>query len=168
MRASLLLLMLPAAAVAQDRDGASRAIDELAGCRAIAAAADRLACFDRISDRIAGARRSGELIVVDRAKVVERKRARFGLASAPSEMFGGGPEDERTEVRELESTLRNVGVAAYGRYNLELANGMVWQTVDTLQFPPRVGAPITLKVTPFGGYRAMIKGEKSVLAKRVR
>ena len=164
-----LLTILPLLAVAAQAGTAPAAsVDQLATCRTIAAAAERLACFDRLADRITAARQSGALIVLDRAEVVKRKNARFGLAGAPGEMFGGGKEDTETQVRELVTTLAVVQPAAYGRYNLQLANGMVWQTVDTLEYPPRVGAAITLKTTPFGGFRAYIAGEKPVLAKRVR
>lgn len=165
---SFAALFLSLAAV-QSPAGSAENVDQLVRCRAVAEAAARLACFDGVVDRIAVARRTGEMIVTDRAKVVERKRQRFGLANAPGEMFGGGTEDTSTEVRELETTVASVQPAsAAGRFNLQLANGMVWQTIDSLPLAPRVGAAITLKPSLLGGYRAFIKGERPVLAKRLR
>ena len=164
----LIVALLLSTAITQDADGSAGTVDQLVTCRSLKVATERLTCFDRVADRITAARRSGEMIVLDRTRVVERKRSRFGLATGPSEMFGGGKDDTATEVRELTAALAVVQPAAYGRYNLQLTNGMVWQTVDTLEYAPRVGAAITLKATPFGGYRAHIAGEKPVLAKRLR
>jgi hypothetical protein len=162
---SLLALLSLLATPAQESAGS---VDALVRCRAVADAAERLGCFDRATDQIATARRSGEMIVLDRAKVVARKRGQFGLSQAPEQMFGGGPEDAATEVRTLTTTVAGVQPATYGLYTLQLANGMVWQTVDTMPFAPRRNTSITLRKTPFGGYRAHIDGEKPVLAKRLR
>lgn len=162
------LPLLLAAAAAQAPTGSAESIDQLAGCRAIAGSAERLGCFDRLAERIVATRKSGEMIVLDRAKVIERKRARFGLSASPGEMLGGGPDEAGTEVRELTTTVTAVQSATYGRFNLQLGNNTVWQTLETLEFQPRTGAAVTIKTTPFGGYRAYIKGEKPVLAKRVR
>ncbi len=161
-------LLLLSAAIAQTPAASADSVDRLVTCRAVPDSSERLACFDRAVDRIAAARRSGEMIVLDRTKVVERKRKGFGLAQAPGDMFGGGPEDAETEVRTLTTTVAIVQPAAYGRYNLQLGNGMVWQTLDLMPFAPRTGAAITLRKTPFGGFRAHIEGEKPVLAKRMR
>lgn len=170
-----LLALLPLAAViaapalAQDVPGSTRSVDELASCRAVTPGADRLACFDRATDRILAARRSGELLVLDRKQVTERKRRAFGLANPRAEVFGGGREDELTEVKEVETTIAIAApAAAYGRWNLQLANGMVWQSIDTLSFPPKVGAPIKLKNASLGGFRASINGGRSFLVKRMR
>ena len=162
-------LLLMTAAVPQDAGGSAESVDQLVACRSNDKPAERLACFDRVADRIKAARRSGEMIVLDRAKVIERKRSRFGLVTGPSEMFGGGSADTTTEVRELNATVAAVKpAAAYGRYDLQLTNGMIWQTVDTLEYAPRVGAAVTVKKTAFGGYRLQTAGDKSVLAKRLR
>lgn len=164
-----LLLLLVAPAAGQDASDATRTVDQLAECRTIAADGERLACFDRLTARILAARKSGELLVLDRKRVVERKRASFGLANPRGDVFGGGAEDEATAVRELDTTVRNVGPTANpGRWNIELANGMVWQSVDSVPVPPRAGAPIKLKTALLGGYRASVNGGRSFLVKRLR
>jgi hypothetical protein len=164
-----LAIALFAPVAVQDAADVSRTVDRLTECRAIAADADRLACFDRLAGRIAAARTSGDLLVLDRRQVVERKRRSFGLANPTSEMFGGGEADRATEVTQLDTTIRTAKpAAAYGRWNLELANGSVWQTVDTLSFPPKASAPITLKTATLGGYRASINKGRTFLVKRLR
>lgn len=165
--APLALLAAPAA-VAQTGD-AARTVDQLAECRAVLADAERLNCFDRLAERIAAARRSGDLLVLDRAKVVERKRRTFGLANPVGDVFGGGAEDRATQVTEVETTVQAVSPTANpGRWNMRLANGMVWQAVDSLPAPPRAGAPIKLKPALLGGYRASFGGARSFLVKRLR
>lgn len=159
----------PAVAQAQDAAELSRTIDRLTECRAIAAGDARLGCFDRLAERIAAARTSGDLLVVDRREVVARKRQRFGLANPAGEVFGGGEADRATEVKELDTTIRAVAAAsAYGRWNIELANGSVWQSIDTVAVPPRVAAPIRLRTASLGGFRASVNGGRSFLVKRLR
>lgn len=169
MRRSFAFLSLLAAPAAAQNADTSRTVDQLTECRAIAADADRLRCFDRLAERIATARRSGDLLVLDRKQVVERKRRAFGLANPTGNVFGGGSEDKATEVSELETTIQSAANTRNpGRWNMQLANGMVWQSVDTLPYPPRTGAPIKLRTAILGGYRASINGGRSFLVKRLR
>lgn len=165
----LLAPAIPAPAAAQEAADVSRTVDRLTECRAIGADGDRLACFDRLAARIAAARTSGDLLVLDRRQVVERKRRSFGLANPTSEVFGGGEADRATEVTQLDTTIRAARpAAAFGRWNLELANGSVWQSVDTLPYPPKASAPITLRTATLGGFRASIGKGRSFLVKRLR
>ena len=166
---AFLAIIPPTPVAAQDGADVSRTIDRLTECRSITASDDRLACFDRLAERIASARRNGDLLVLDRRQVVERKRQRFGLANPTGDVFGGGDADRVTQVSELDTTIRVASPApAYGRWNLELANGSVWQSIDTLSFPPKATAPIKLRTAPLGGYRASINGGRSFLVKRLR
>lgn len=164
--AALALLAAPAAAQSGD---ASRTVDQLAECRAVSADVERLACFDRLAERIATARRSGDLLVLDRKQVVERKRRAFGLANPTGDVFGGGAEDKATQVTEVDTTVQVVRATANpGRWNMQLANGTVWQTVDSLPAAPRIGGPVKLKQALLGGYRASFGGTRSFLVKRLR
>jgi len=165
----LVLAIVPTLASAQEQEDKTRAMDELIACRGLSENAQRLACFDHAAETLAGARASGELMVLDRKAVVVRKQQRFGLTTSTSEMFGGGAADQATEVRQLDSKVAAVTSAkAYGRFDIQLTNGSVWQTAEAMAFPPRVGAAITLKEAPLGGYRATIAGGRSILVKRIR
>jgi hypothetical protein len=157
-------LIVAAIAAAPQPSSASRMLDQLAECRAITADGERLACFDRVTAAIATARRDGDLILVDRKEVADRKRARFGLGTATTDLGDGA-----VEVNELDTTVRNAAPSSvYGRFDLALANGTVWQTVDTLPVPPRAGTAIKLRTAPLGGYRASIAGRRAILVKRIR
>ncbi len=153
---------------AQD-GGAVRQFDELIRCKAIAQNDERLACYDRASAAIVASRASGDLMVLYRKAVIARKQSRFGLAVPTDEMFGGGKADDNTAVRQLESTIKSAKATnVYGRWNLELANGSVWQTIDSMTFSPDPGDKIVLKEASLGGYRASIEGGRSVLVTRIR
>jgi hypothetical protein len=156
------------AALAQD-GAAVRQFDELQRCKVIAEDRDRLACYDRATGTILASRAAGDLMVLDRKTVIARKQSRFGLATPTSEMFGGGKDDDATAVRQLDTKVTAAKASnVYGRWNLELANGSVWQTVEALTFPPDPGDKIVLKEASLGGYRASIAGGRSILVKRVR
>lgn len=160
---------MPAVAAAQQIGDRGRAVDELTACRDVRGDAARLRCYDRAAEALAGARASGDLLVLDRKTVVARKQQRFGLATPTGEMFGGGEADKATEVRQLDSQIVAIAPAkAYGRFDLQLANGSVWQTLEAFSFPPKTGAKVTVKEASFGGYRLSVSGERSVLAKRIR
>ncbi len=161
-----ILTAIPASA----QDGSVvRQVDELSRCRAITQDGARLACYDQATATILASRASGELMVMDRKAVIARKQSRFGLATPTSDMFGGGKDDANTEVRQIDTKITSAKAAnSYGRWNLELANGSVWQTIDALTFPPDPGDRIVLKEAPLSGYRASIAGGRSVLVKRIR
>lgn len=168
LAATLAALLCNAPAIAQD-GGTVRQFDELQRCKAIPQDRERLACYDQAAGTILASRAAGDLMVLDRKTVIARKQSRFGLAVPTSEMFGGGKADDATEVRQLETSIKIARPAnAYGRWNMELANGSVWQTVDALTFPPDPGDKIILKEASLGGYRASIAGGRSILVKRIR
>ena len=80
-----------------------------------------------------------------------------------------GDADAATEVKQLDSNVvATVAAKAYGRYDMQLANGSVWQSVDPLPYPPKAGTAITIKAAPLGAYRASIAGGRSILVKRIR
>lgn len=163
----LTLAIIPTPASAQENK--THAMDDLIACRAVHEDAGRLACFDRTAEKLAGARSSGDLMVLDRKTIVARKQQRFGLATPTSEMFGGGAADQATEVRQLDSKVVAAASAkVYGRFDVQLANGSVWQTVEPMAFAPKVGATVTVKEGALGSYRLSVSGDRSVLAKRIR
>lgn len=156
-----------AAPIQADADS-SKTLDVLAGCQAITTDPARLACYDAAASQIDGARKSGRLLALDRGKVVERKRQRFGLADAAQNPLGGGEADRLTKVTEVQTTIASVKPSSYARFSLQLANGTVWETIEPLTLAPRPGTAITIKQSGFGGFKASIRGERPVLVKRQR
>lgn len=161
-----LLFTLPASA--QSDSDSSKTLDVLAGCQTVAIDQARLACFDAAAGQIIAARKSGNLLALDRGKVIEQKRRHFGLADAGQSPLGGGEADRVTKVTEVQTTIAGVKSASYGRFSLQLANNMVWETIEPLTLAPRLGTAITIKQSSFGGFKAAITGERPVLVKRQR
>ena len=161
--------LLPLSSVAaQDKSQTSKVMDDLTACRAVTGDAERLACFDRTAETLVAARTKGDLLVLDRDRVVERKRARFGLALTDGAVFGGGIEDKATEVKEVNTTIREVADGPYGRYNIGLANGMVWQTTEPMRMPPKVGADVQLTEGLLGAFKMKVANRETVKVKRTR
>lgn len=147
---------------AQDRTAATRTVEAITDCRALTADAARLACYDKAAASLVAAKEKGELIVLDREKVVERRRQRFGLA------MDSDPGINTAEIKQIDTTIQSVANAKVrGKYDLALANGSVWQTIDPV-FLPKAGDPIRIAVASLGGFRAKIDGGRAILVKRIR
>ncbi|MBC3942826.1 hypothetical protein [Sphingomonas albertensis] len=161
-------LLFSVPAVAQDGRLANPLTD-IARCRTIKPDAKRLACFDAAAVSVSIAERSGDILVIDRKQVVADKRAGFGLPRTPTDVFGGGAADKATRVDQLDSTIRSaVPSNSFGRWNLRLADGSEWQTIDAIPVPPKTGTAIVVRQASLGGYRATIGKGRSVLVKRLR
>jgi len=155
------------ATAAPDRTS-SRTLDALAECQQVATDAARLSCFDAAAREIASARKSGSLLALDRAAVVERKQQRFGLADAAKSPLGGGEADRLTRVTEVKTTITGVRSSSYARFLIQLANNTAWETIEPLTLAPRPGTAVIIKQSGFGGFKALIDGERPVLVKRQR
>jgi len=160
---AIALCDLGAPATAADQN-ATKSLDELVTCKAIVQDAARLACFDRVSGKIIAARASGDLLTLDRDKVVANKRRAFGLTKQ-----GESPLGERAiDITKVDPTIAGVRQSGYNRYRLDLANDTSWETIDPPALEPQVGAPITVRKASLGGFRATIAGGRSILVKRLR
>ncbi|PAX07264.1 hypothetical protein [Sphingomonas lenta] len=165
----LLLLLLPATASAQREGSGARLLDDLARCRAVPGAPERLACFERLADGVAVAKVRDEVLVVDRERLAAEQRRRFGLPGSADNALAAATGGRAPEVRELTSTVRTVEPARdHGRWNLQLADGTSWQSVEPSSFDPRAGKSITIRTAALGGYRAQVEGGRSFLVKRLR
>ncbi len=157
-----LLLIAPTAALADDKTAVTRTLDALAECRLIEADSARLACFDKSIATLETARSKGDLIVLDRAKVVERRRAQFGLGTVGDAGVGG------EQVSEVQTTITDFGKGSqYGRWHVQLANGQVWETIDPLRYTFKKGESVTIRATALGGFRGQFARQSSPV-KRIR
>lgn len=155
-------LLLIGSASQSDKSIIPQTIDAVVRCRGIAADAERLRCMDAAVDRMEAARTSGDLIVLDREKVAERRKAQFGLAS-DGELTPGAPA-----ITEVTTTISSVGPSpTYGRYQIAVATGQVWETIGTVRFRPKIGGSVTLRTATLGGFRADL-GREVVAVKRVK
>jgi hypothetical protein len=138
---------------------------QIAACRDVRDDGARLACFDKAATALTNAQRNGDLVVLDRKAVVERRQRAFGLPSANSM---AAADVRGAEVKELTSVVRSTApTRTPGRYSFRLADGSAWEMLDPID-PPRAGTTVTVTATRLGGFRAKLGARRAVLVKRLR
>ena len=165
--AAAALLSSPAGAAPRKLPtGTPPQMQRLLGCRALADAAQRLACFDRETANIDQAMTRKDLVVIDRERATAAKRSLFGF-SIPS--FGGLFGGDENEVKEIQSTITAVGTNADGGWTLRLADGSTWtQTDDSpLGIRPARGQKVVVRRALLGAFRISVSGQPGFKAKRI-
>jgi len=140
-------------------------VQRLIDCRSIAAADQRLACFDRETASMAAAIQAKNLVFVDRDKARAAGRSLFGF-SIPDfgGLFGGGGDD----VKQIDSTIRSAGHNPEGGLLITLADGSVWsQTDDYPGLDPRPSKKVIVKRGSLGTFWLSIPGQSGIKVKRV-
>lgn len=136
-------------------------------CRSIAAADERLKCFDATVATLGSATASGNVVVVDRDSIKKTQRTLFGLSLPSLPFFGGGDGDDAPS--EIKSSIRSARAYDYGKWTVMLEDGAVWQTTepDTRNPPPKAGQPITIRRGSLGSFRMTWQGARTVGARRI-
>lgn len=137
-------------------------------CRAIAAEAERLACYDREVATLDQAQASGELLAMDRSQVRRTRRSLFGLTVPNLGIFGDDNEDEE-EASRIETTIRSATQNANGKWIIELADGARWLQIDSmnLNIRPRQGQPIRIRRAAMGSYLANVNNQTAIRMRRM-
>lgn len=142
-------------------------VQKLMACRAIAAADQRLACFDREADVMNKAIASRDLVVVDREKARAAGRSLFGF-SIPNfgGIFGGGDEDQ---IKQIDGTVTKFGHNQDGGWVFYLADGSIWSQTDDwpLGLPPRAGDKVVVTRGIMGSYRLKLNKQPEIKVKRI-
>jgi hypothetical protein len=165
--AAAALLSTPAgAAPRKPPTGTPPQMQRLLGCRALADAAQRLACFDRETANIDQAMARRDLVVIDRERATAAKRSLFGF-SIPS--FGGLFGGDENEVKEIQSTITAVATNADGGWTLRLADGSTWTQTDDapLGIRPARGQKVIVRRAMLGAFRISVAGQPGFKAKRI-
>lgn len=136
-------------------------------CRDIADAAQRLACFDRTVGVMASATAEKDLVVLDRATMRETRKGLFGFSLPKLKLFGGGDEDERDEITEIESSIAAVRSAKDGYPIFVLADGGNWKQTEGRNVFPKIGDPIKIKRASLGSYMANVNKKAGVRVMRL-
>ena len=161
------VLATPALLAAKEPDQASRHLDALGQCRALATAEERAACYDRAYDALIAARDRKEVVVVDREAVREARRGLFGL-NLPSLRLFGGDDDKAEEINEIDSTVQSASQGSGGAWTITLADGARWrQNDDKFLMPPKPGQSINIRKGSFGAFFARVNGKTGVKVVRV-
>jgi hypothetical protein len=169
--ATVLGVACAGAATAQDRRNASaepppEAFGRVVQCRSIAAADERLACFDREVAAMEAARASGQLVAIDRQQVRRTRSSLFGLSLPNLHIFSDDSDDE---ARSVETTIRSARQGPDGRWVIQLADGARWVQTDDHQFAiyPRAGQPIRIRRGAMGSYLANVNNQSAIRVRRV-
>lgn len=156
-------------AVAQDSAG-TRVLETFAQCRAITAADQRLACFDKAAGALEQAVKAKEVRILDKEDVRRTRRSLFGFTLPRVGIFGERDGDgEKTEFNEINTTVASARQVANGRVELRLTDepDAVWQTTESMTFPPKTGEKIRIRKGAIGSYFITVGG-RSYRGMRVR
>jgi hypothetical protein len=168
--APLALLGITMPATAKDKAPLPRPaqIQELYGCRDIADAAARLACFDREVGELQAADASREISFADKATVKKTRRGLFGFDLPDFGLFGS--DDEEDQVKRVETTVVSASNTSDGGYRIAMADGSVWVQIDNKPMPlaPRPGQKIEIKTAALGTYFLSLEGRPSIRVRRER
>ena len=138
----------------------------LMACRAIAAAQERLACFDRETAAMDQAIASRDLVFVDKEKARAAGRALFGF-SIPNfgGLFGGGED----EVKTIESTVTKSAHNEFGGWVFYLADGSIWSQQDDwpLGLPPERGDKVVVSRGIMGSFKLRLNKQPEIKVKRI-
>lgn len=164
---TILTALTATGAAAQERSTPD-ALAALRNCRAVAADAARLACFDQAARALDEGEASGELVVVDRSEIQDTRQRLFGL-DVPNvrllERFGG-----QGQIDAVETTLTRAHQSSRGEWVFELADGSVWRQVDTERLTARAtpGAAVRIRRAALGSYFINVAGSRALRAQRER
>jgi len=132
MRAFILpVAALLAAGIAQAQEAP---LSKVYACAAIAAADERLACYDAAVSGLKSAEASGGVTVISREQVAEAEKQAFGLGPATLADVAKATAPAAPKVEALDTIKVTVTSATKKSANLlrfTLDNGQVWEEIDT-------------------------------------
>lgn len=161
----LTVAALPAQAADKDVDGPPPAVFQaVLDCKALADPTARLACYDKAVGAMDAARSANDLVVTDRATVREAKKGLFGLALPSLKLFGGGKDEEVTEI---EGKIAAIRMAKDGFPVFTLEDGAQWKQTDGRNTYPKAGSAIRIRKASLGSYMANVDGQPAVRVTRL-
>jgi hypothetical protein len=150
--------------------GSANLVENLRGCRGIAEAEARAACYDANVGTLLVAIDTGEVRLVDREQVRKTRRQLFGLAMPETELLKPDEKDKAEEDSGLfETTISSARQIGPANWRFTTAEGAVWE----INNPPRKIAPIAagdrvvFKKASLGYYFIRINGQLGVKGRRV-
>ena len=158
----------PAAAQETGLHGRPEVLEALLVCRETADPVARLACFDRAASVLDAAERGGDLVVVDRAQVVEARRQMFGidLPTLPR-LLAHGEASEPLDA--IETTLMSASGSEGGYWTFHLADGSRWRniTATSTRISDRTGQPVRIRRAAMGSYLMTVGASTAMRARRI-
>lgn len=175
-------LMVPGTSVmAETPPAASAGTPELyrqmVACKDIAAAAERLACYDRQVAAFDAATKTREIVIADREEVQRARRGLFGFAAPVGRLLGfggdGGSEaasgPDREEIDKITTKVARVGRASGGGWKLTFEEAGTWEQIDTRSWvmAPRAGQSAEIERGALGSFFVSVDGQRGIKMRRV-
>ncbi|MFC5371472.1 hypothetical protein ACFPIF_02855 [Brevundimonas faecalis] len=164
--ATALVVLLTATGTSAQNSPDQRAalLQRLNECRSVASPEARLACFDAASAALDQAERNGDVVVVERGRIEDARRAIFGFTAPRLPAFLGGPE--QSDIESIETTL--VSATRNDGWTVRLADGSVWKQTDTaaVSFRPVEGTPVRVRRAAMGSYLMTVGRNPAMRVKR--
>ena len=120
--------------------------EALVNCRTITDNTARLACYDEKAADFAAAQKSGDVVVLDRKKIVEAKRQAFGLPGFDILKLVEHP-GHAVEMASIEFRLASVKRTGQGGWIFVSEDGQVWNSIEHPDVFPEPKAGDMAKVT---------------------
>jgi hypothetical protein len=169
--AAVVLILAVAAPVAaqEEEPPRSAALSRLVDCRGIAAAEERLACYDREVAALDAAETRKDVVVVDREQLRKTRRTLFGLTLPNLSIFGDDSPDEEG-VQQITAKIKSVSRMPRGEWVFELEDGARWVQTDSRELPiwPKPGHEIAIRKAAFGSYLANVNDQIAIRVERLR
>lgn len=163
--AGLAIVAANGTAAAQDRKAPrSSLFQKVIDCKTLQDSNARLACYDATVAALDSAESSREVVIVDQAEVRKARRGLFGL-SLPDlgGLFGRGDAAEREEFTQIETTIKSVSQAGYGKWAFVIEDGARWVQTDSESIrTPKSGQPIKIRKAAMGGYFANVNNQPAI------
>lgn len=142
-------------------------LDALAACKKVAPAAERLACYDQASSRLAEAVERKDLVMLDRGEIRRTRRSLFGMSLPRVPLFRGEGGEETDELTAKIVSASSLGM---GKWQFRLEDGAVWQTLESKPGlrDPRPGQEVVIKKGTLGNYFIRFNGQSGVRGYRQR
>lgn len=149
---------------AQPRAEVAR-VTSLLNCQKLPDAAARLRCFDLTSSALSRAIASGEITIVDRAKIRSARRSLFGL---PIPDLGIG--DKQDDVNQIEGSVAFVSRNRDGGYVIGLTDGSQWSQIDDrpIAIEPQRSDKIVVRRAAMGSFMLSVGRMPAIRVKRVQ
>ncbi len=163
----------------------SAAEDEtLLGCRAIEDSGERLACYDRVVDRVNREIAPGAPATEPRVSSSERPASESPSSEAPEDrtlrerLFGRSASESATALRrtygietpdEIAARVSDAKRMGDKTYQFSLDNGQVWRQVEVVHFVLKAGDQVEIEAGLAGSYYLRRNGAgRTIRVKRIR
>lgn len=153
-------LSMTAGRTADTAPPSSIQIKDVTACLQVTDTVARLTCFDRSAAKLKAATEGHDMVVIDRAKVVELQHPH----SPPHDKA-----DSSTEQRkfvDIEGKIASARSLGDGQWSFSLDDGSSWATIEAPNSPPHEGDKIHVRRATLGSFFANINGQRAVRVHR--